>query len=138
MLARMGFKPGQGLGKAGDGRTEPVPIELKSGRGGLGLAAAATLRAEAATRGRAMGTARRERAAADAMGDFRLRKQREFAEKRVRGAGLGAAMGRPRPLLRPGRLRPMRWRCERRATRWTRRRRVLGCRERGAGGDGPG
>jgi len=39
MLEKMGFKKGMNLGKKGDGRSEPVPIELKSGRTGLGLEA---------------------------------------------------------------------------------------------------
>ena len=29
MLAKMGFKPGNSLGKDGTGRTEPVPINIK-------------------------------------------------------------------------------------------------------------
>ncbi|XP_060081576.1 G patch domain-containing protein 11-like [Ylistrum balloti] len=36
LLAKMGYKPGMALGKRGEGRSEPVPIELKDGRGGLG------------------------------------------------------------------------------------------------------
>ncbi|KAK9498806.1 hypothetical protein O3M35_003363 [Rhynocoris fuscipes] len=36
MLAKMGFKPGSGLGKSGDGRAEPVPINVKTNREGLG------------------------------------------------------------------------------------------------------
>lgn len=36
MLSKMGYKPGMAIGKKGEGRSEPVPIELKSGRGGLG------------------------------------------------------------------------------------------------------
>lgn len=36
MLQKMGYKQGQSLGKANEGRVEPVPIEVKEGRGGLG------------------------------------------------------------------------------------------------------
>eukprot|EP00088_Acartia_fossae_P037391 TRINITY_DN3855_c0_g1_i6.p1 TRINITY_DN3855_c0_g1~~TRINITY_DN3855_c0_g1_i6.p1 ORF type:complete len:267 (-),score=58.74 TRINITY_DN3855_c0_g1_i6:225-977(-) len=36
MLAKMGYKPGTSLGKDNSGRTEPVPITVKAGRGGLG------------------------------------------------------------------------------------------------------
>ncbi|XP_069116546.1 G patch domain-containing protein 11-like [Argopecten irradians] len=36
LLSKMGYKPGTALGKRGEGRSEPVPIELKAGRGGLG------------------------------------------------------------------------------------------------------
>lgn len=37
MMAKMGFKPGAALGKEGDGRAEPIGIEVKEGKGGIGL-----------------------------------------------------------------------------------------------------
>jgi len=40
MLAKMGFKPGTSLGKDNSGRKEPIPINLKEGRSGLGRDAA--------------------------------------------------------------------------------------------------
>lgn len=36
MLSRMGFKKGMGLGKQNQGRVEPIPLDLKTGRKGLG------------------------------------------------------------------------------------------------------
>ncbi|XP_052767734.1 G patch domain-containing protein 11-like [Mya arenaria] len=36
LLQKMGYKPGMALGKFGEGRKEPVQVELKTGRGGLG------------------------------------------------------------------------------------------------------
>ncbi|KAL1132043.1 hypothetical protein AAG570_011651 [Ranatra chinensis] len=36
LLRKMGFSPGKGLGKSGEGRLEPVPIKLKNDRVGLG------------------------------------------------------------------------------------------------------
>eukprot|EP00041_Stephanoeca_diplocostata_P013800 m.244384 g.244384 ORF g.244384 m.244384 type:complete len:342 (-) comp19471_c0_seq6:586-1611(-) len=36
MLAKMGYAKGQGLGKNGAGRSEPVGVDVKSGRHGLG------------------------------------------------------------------------------------------------------
>ncbi|THD22628.1 Coiled-coil domain-containing protein 75 [Fasciola hepatica] len=36
MLVKMGYAPGQGLGKNAEGRSEPVPIEVRSDRSGLG------------------------------------------------------------------------------------------------------
>ncbi|XP_052261842.1 G patch domain-containing protein 11-like isoform X2 [Dreissena polymorpha] len=36
LLQKMGYKPGMALGKSGVGRLEPVPVEVKTGRGGLG------------------------------------------------------------------------------------------------------
>ena len=36
LLAAMGYMPGQGLGKSVEGRTEPIPLDLKQNRLGLG------------------------------------------------------------------------------------------------------
>ncbi|XP_060576359.1 G patch domain-containing protein 11-like [Ruditapes philippinarum] len=36
LLQKMGYKPGMAIGKSGVGRTEPIPVEVKLGRGGLG------------------------------------------------------------------------------------------------------
>ena len=36
LMEKMGYKPGQGLGKKGEGRAEPVPIEVKPNRFGFG------------------------------------------------------------------------------------------------------
>jgi len=36
MMEKMGYKQGEGLGKKGEGRAEPVPIRLKSNRFGFG------------------------------------------------------------------------------------------------------
>lgn len=36
MLAKMGYKEGESLGKSKQGIVEPIPIEVKSDRGGLG------------------------------------------------------------------------------------------------------
>ena len=36
MLAKMGYKAGDSLGKSNTGRVEPIPIEVKNDRGGLG------------------------------------------------------------------------------------------------------
>lgn len=37
LLQKMGYKAGQGLGKAGAGRVEPIPVNIKTDRGGIGL-----------------------------------------------------------------------------------------------------
>lgn len=34
----MGYQPGHGIGKGNTGRTTPVPIEIKAGKQGLGIA----------------------------------------------------------------------------------------------------
>ncbi|XP_026869895.2 G patch domain-containing protein 11 isoform X1 [Electrophorus electricus] len=37
LLSKMGYKLGQGLGKEGGGRVEPIPINIKTDRGGIGM-----------------------------------------------------------------------------------------------------
>ena len=37
MLAKMGYIAGESLGKSKSGRVEPIPIEVKNDRGGLGM-----------------------------------------------------------------------------------------------------
>ena len=37
LLSKMGFKPGSGVGKSASGRAEPIPLEFRQGRSGLGL-----------------------------------------------------------------------------------------------------
>ena len=37
LLAKMGYKPGQGIGAGGGGRVAPVEVDLKSSRAGLGV-----------------------------------------------------------------------------------------------------
>ena len=36
LLAKMGYIAGESLGKSNSGRVEPIPIEVKSDRSGLG------------------------------------------------------------------------------------------------------
>ena len=36
-MAKMGYKPGQGIGAGGGGRVEPVEVDLKATRAGLGV-----------------------------------------------------------------------------------------------------
>ena len=36
MLAKMGYKSGEGLGKSSSGRVDPIPITVKTNRKGLG------------------------------------------------------------------------------------------------------
>ena len=37
MLAKMGYREGQGIGIAGQGRIDPVGVDLKASRSGLGI-----------------------------------------------------------------------------------------------------
>ena len=37
LLAKMGYKEGEGIGKSVKGRVAPIAVDLKSGRTGLGI-----------------------------------------------------------------------------------------------------
>uniref|UniRef100_A0A3B1K2X6 G patch domain-containing protein 11 n=1 Tax=Astyanax mexicanus TaxID=7994 RepID=A0A3B1K2X6_ASTMX len=37
LLQKMGYKAGQGLGREGSGRVDPIPLNIKTDRGGIGL-----------------------------------------------------------------------------------------------------
>jgi hypothetical protein len=87
IMAKMGFKPGQALGRATqNGRKEPVQILLKQGKGGIGADAEAKKRAREdmeALQGR-------EKARKVGEGEFRDRMAREREEKRLEGVWWGA------------------------------------------------
>uniref|UniRef100_A0A4W3GEY8 G patch domain-containing protein 11 n=1 Tax=Callorhinchus milii TaxID=7868 RepID=A0A4W3GEY8_CALMI len=46
MLQKMGYKEGHGLGKTGKGIVEPIPLQIKTGRAGIGHEEAEKRRAE--------------------------------------------------------------------------------------------
>ncbi|KAJ9596278.1 hypothetical protein L9F63_027098 [Diploptera punctata] len=82
LLQKMGYKPGQAIGKTGTGRVEPIPIALKSDRGGLGREAA--LREIAAEK-----LARRKRLAAQrekvtSVEDYRARMIKKATERNIK------------------------------------------------------
>ena len=81
MLQKMGFKAGQGLGKSGEGRTEPVAVEIKTDRGGLGREAAVREVAQ-----RKVDILKRRMMAANSsadLGEFRNRKKDEAVQRLV-------------------------------------------------------
>lgn len=87
MMARMGFKPGAALGKASDAVREPVRIEVKDGREGIGLESERKrkIREAAEEAGERAKKARAEE------GDYRERLRREREEGRWERQ-VGAAM----------------------------------------------
>lgn len=81
MMARMGFKPGSALGRGGGGagaRSEPLRIEVKEDRGGIGADAERKRRLQEAAG--AAGLAKRARV--EELGDYRERMARERAAAR--------------------------------------------------------
>ena len=86
MLCKMGYDPGRGLGKTGEGRLEPVGVEIKLDRGGLGREA---VLAEIDKRKKEMRAARVSAAGASvSISEFRNRMRNQAAQKLV-AADLG-------------------------------------------------
>lgn len=88
MMAKMGFKPGSALGRGGDdgggamgARSEPLRIEVKEDRGGIGADAERKRRMQEAAG--AAGLAKRARV--EELGDYRERMARERAAARREG-----------------------------------------------------
>lgn len=83
LMAKLGYKAGQPLGRSADARTEPIPLALKPDRGGIGLDAATKRKvAEAAE-------AHTKKARAKQVG-YRDRIRGEREEKRLDGLLLAA------------------------------------------------
>ncbi|XP_046577582.1 G patch domain-containing protein 11-like [Haliotis rubra] len=85
MLQKMGYKPGMAIGKAGSGRKEPVPIQLKFGRGGLGQEAHQKRKQEEQRLMRASMFAKRQKRDSKQRTEFVQRMGGRFAEKRADG-----------------------------------------------------
>ncbi|XP_071790348.1 G patch domain-containing protein 11-like isoform X2 [Asterias amurensis] len=81
MLEKMGYKSGMGLGKKGGGRSEPVPVEIKTGRGGLGRES--QMKDQQETRQRQYLETVRQRASMEVeyRQDFRQRMSSKFIDK---------------------------------------------------------
>ncbi|XP_064623477.1 G patch domain-containing protein 11-like isoform X2 [Lineus longissimus] len=85
LLQKMGYKEGMSLGKEGKGRKEPVPVELKLGRGGLGRDAEMKRKHIQIQSYREVMKAKRAKYAVQQQKDFRQRMAGLLSEKRVHG-----------------------------------------------------
>jgi hypothetical protein len=83
MMAKLGYKPGQALGKTGDARMEPVALDVKEDRGGIGL------NTEKKRKVREEMEREVKKIKADE-GDYRERVAKEREEKRKEGQMWGA------------------------------------------------
>ena len=83
MLAKMGFKEGSGLGKTGEGMKDPVAINLKLDRCGLGTETVAKEKKEKADKVIREVRVMRDKAMRMQRDQFRNEKQALFHEKRM-------------------------------------------------------
>ncbi|XP_071833713.1 G patch domain-containing protein 11-like isoform X2 [Apostichopus japonicus] len=83
MLQKMGYKKGMGLGKQGTGRAEPVPIEVKADRGGLGRVAEMKRKQQIRERLEVEAMRKRQKLMGQLKGDFRQRMKSKFEDKLV-------------------------------------------------------
>ncbi|VDI81820.1 Hypothetical predicted protein [Mytilus galloprovincialis] len=80
LLAKMGYKPGMGIGKQGEGRKEPVGINFRTGRGGLGAEADRKRRKENWTAMRASRHIKRQKMESNLKRDFQQRMSSKFTD----------------------------------------------------------
>ncbi|KAJ4451942.1 hypothetical protein ANN_03425 [Periplaneta americana] len=83
LLQKMGYKPGMAIGKSGTGRVEPIPIAVKSDRGGLGREAA--LKEIAAHKQAIRNRLAHQREKATSTEDYRARLAKKAAERHTEG-----------------------------------------------------
>lgn len=82
MLTKMGYKPGMGIGKKGEGRTEPVGIHVKKDRGGLGAEADRKRRKEQWISMRANRHQKRQKMESKLKRDFQQRMSSKFTDNK--------------------------------------------------------
>ncbi|XP_046387485.1 G patch domain-containing protein 11 [Ischnura elegans] len=85
LLQKMGYKPGNALGKSGKGLVEPVSIEVKSGRGGLGRETAMKEVAEAKSHAIQRWRLKRKEEGEIGTKDYRLRIAAEARKRQAEG-----------------------------------------------------
>ncbi|XP_063957942.1 G patch domain-containing protein 11-like [Lytechinus pictus] len=83
MLQKMGYKQGSGLGKTGSGRAEPVGIEIKTGRGGLGQESELKRKQEEMAKMREVMVHKRAKMEVYHKGNFLQKMSERFSEKEV-------------------------------------------------------
>ncbi|KAK7504149.1 hypothetical protein BaRGS_00004453 [Batillaria attramentaria] len=81
LLQKMGYKPGMVIGKKGTGRAEPVPIEIKTDRGGLGRETEVKRKQEEVQAMRASMAAKRQRLEVKQKQSFLQHMSDKFASK---------------------------------------------------------
>ncbi|XP_073689746.1 G patch domain-containing protein 11 [Garra rufa] len=85
LLQKMGYKAGQGLGKAGAGRVEPVPLNIKTDRGGIGMEELKKRKADEELQNYRRKVQMKQQVEKRSLEDFRVRKRTEREERQIQG-----------------------------------------------------
>ncbi|TFK09239.1 protein inscuteable-like protein [Platysternon megacephalum] len=85
LLQKMGYKSGQALGKSGGGIVEPIPLNIKTGRGGLGHEELQKRKAEERLENYRRKIHMKKQAAEDAADQFRMRFKSKQEERKIEG-----------------------------------------------------
>ncbi|CAL1578258.1 unnamed protein product [Knipowitschia caucasica] len=85
LLQKMGYKAGQGLGKQGAGRVEPIPLNIKVDRGGIGMEEMKKRKAEEELEHYRQKVRAKQQNESKSMEDFRSRVRTEREERKIEG-----------------------------------------------------
>lgn len=85
LLQKMGYKAGQGLGKQGAGRVEPVPLNIKTDRGGIGMEEVKKRKADEELQNYRRKVQMKHQVEKKSLEDFRVRMRTEREERQIQG-----------------------------------------------------
>ncbi|XP_077073463.1 G patch domain-containing protein 11 [Siphateles boraxobius] len=85
LLQKMGYKEGQGLGKRGAGRVEPVPLNIKTDRGGIGMEELKKRKADEELQNYRRKVQMKQNVEKKSLEDFRVRMRTEREERQTQG-----------------------------------------------------
>ncbi|XP_061083737.1 G patch domain-containing protein 11 [Conger conger] len=85
MLQKMGYKAGQGLGKHGAGRVEPIPLNIKTDRGGIGIEEVKKRKAEERLEHYRRKVQVKQHTEKQSLEDYRARMRTEREERQAEG-----------------------------------------------------
>ncbi|KAF3708404.1 G patch domain-containing protein 11 Coiled-coil domain-containing protein 75 [Channa argus] len=85
LLQKMGYKAGQGLGKQGAGRVDPIPLNIKTDRGGIGMEEVKKRKAEEELENYRQKVHAKQQNENKSLQDFRSRVRTEREERKIEG-----------------------------------------------------
>ncbi|XP_026165353.1 G patch domain-containing protein 11 [Mastacembelus armatus] len=85
LLQKMGYRAGQGLGKEGAGRVDPIPLNIKTDRGGIGMEEVKKRKAEEELERYQQKVRAKQRNETKSLQEFRSRVRTEREERKIEG-----------------------------------------------------